>query len=144
MGEAGALLRPGVLFLLLLGAVVLVGGCRESVEIPPQPLSTASPFRYPIDQWDGRVEGEVLLMVRVGADGHADTAYVHETSGVPALDSAALVDVRGLLFAPARRDGERIDMWVRLPVRYRMGGGADPTDAVPPGDSLAAGRGGDR
>ena len=77
-----------------------------------------SPFRYPIGEWDADVEGEAILMVHVTDMGDVDSVYVLESSGRPALDSAALAGARELEFAPGRRGEERIDMWAKLPVRF--------------------------
>ncbi|MGK7312452.1 MAG: energy transducer TonB family protein [Candidatus Longimicrobiales bacterium M2_2A_002] len=93
----------------------------------PRPISVESPYRYPIDEWDGDVEGEVTVMVHVTAVGDVDSVYVLESSGEPALDSAALAGTRELEFAPGRRGDERIAMWAKLPVRF-----ATP-DSVPSG-----------
>ncbi|MFO7893328.1 MAG: energy transducer TonB [Longimicrobiales bacterium] len=84
----------------------------------PAPISVESPFRYPIDEWDADVEGEVVVMVHVTDVGAVDSAYVLEGSGRPALDSAAVVGARDLEFAPGRRGDERIAMWAKLPVRF--------------------------
>lgn len=104
------------LVLLALG----VGACGGDQPVTdPRPISVESPFRYPIDLWDAAVEGEVVVMVHVTAMGHVDSVYVLESSGQPALDSAAVRGARDLAFAPGRRGDRRIAMWAKLPVRFQ-------------------------
>ena len=50
--------------------------------------------------------------------GDADSVFVHQSSGYPALDSAAVDAVRTMRFRPGRRGDERVVAWVRLPVRF--------------------------
>lgn len=107
-------LRPMLLSLLLAGVAACAG---EPVE-PPVPLEGDSPFRYPVSLWDEGAEGAPLLMVHVTETGIVDTAYVAETSGYEAFDSAAVAGVHELRFVPARQGDERVDAWVRLPVRF--------------------------
>ena len=100
-------------------AALAVAGCGGDEPVTdPEPISTESPFRYPIGAWDADVEGEVVVMVHVTEVGAVDSVYVLEGSGRPALDSAALAGARELLFAPGRRGDERIAMWAKLPVRF--------------------------
>ena len=103
----------------LAGAGWLLDG-EDPVATLPVPLSGPSPFRYPIPLWDARVEGETILMVHVTDRGGVDTAYVLGSSGQTAFDSAALAGARALRFEPARRGGDSIASWARVPVRFRM------------------------
>lgn len=100
--------------------LMLLAACGGDEPVTdPRPISVESPFRYPIELWDEAVEGEVVLMVHVTAEGAVDSAYVLESSGEPALDSAAVQGARDLGFAPGRRGERRIDMWAKLPVRFQ-------------------------
>lgn len=101
------------------GLAVALGGCGGDEPVTnPEPVSIESPFRYPVDEWDAQVEGEVVVMVYVTDVGDVDSVYVLESSGVPALDSAAVAGARELEFAPGRRGDERIAMWAKLPVVF--------------------------
>lgn len=104
---------PGAVIVVLLAAC---GGDEPVTD--PEPISVESPFRYPIEEWDANVEGEVVVMVHVTDLGDVDSVYVLESSGQAALDSAALEGARALDFAPGRRGDRRIDMWAKLPVRF--------------------------
>ena len=103
-------------------ATTFLGGDDDAPLTLPESLDDHAPFRYPLELWDRRAEGEVLLMVRVSDMGTVDSAYVLISSGEPAFDSAALAGAPGLRFTPARRGDDRIPMWVRQPVRFRMPG----------------------
>jgi periplasmic protein TonB len=107
---------------------VLVTGCGEGpVETPPRQL-TESPFHYPEELWDAGVEGETLLEIHVSALGSVDSAFVEETSGYPAFDSAAISGARVIRFEPARRGADSVAVRVLLPVQFEL----------PAGDSAAA------
>jgi TonB family protein len=106
--------------LVVAAAFALLAACGgDEPVVNPAPISPESPFRYPIDEWDAGVEGEVVVMVHVTDVGDVDSVYVLESSGRPALDSAALTGARQLEFAPGRRGDRRIAMWAKLPVRFQ-------------------------
>ena len=74
---------------------------------PPVPLNPDSPIQYPPRLFDRRVEGDVILRLFVDSTGRvvAESSRVGESSGYPALDSAALAGAKKLRYAPARRRG---------------------------------------
>lgn len=80
----------------------------------------ASPFAYPVELWDMKIEGEAMLMVRVTEVGGVDSAYVLTSSGFAEFDSAAVQGAHALRFSPGRQGQKRIAMWTRLPVRFSM------------------------
>ncbi|MCY3546318.1 MAG: energy transducer TonB, partial [Gemmatimonadetes bacterium] len=51
-------------------------------------------------------------------EGGVDSVAVVESSGHAALDSAALLGARGMEFEPARRAGEPLRVWARVPVHF--------------------------
>lgn len=120
-------MRRRFLRLVVLTAGLGSVGCvpEEGPVTQPEMLTVASPFHYPVALWDSAVEGETVVMVHVTDEGGVDSVYVLEPSGQPAFDSAAVTGAHELRFAPGRRGDERIAMWVRLPVRFRM---SEPTD----------------
>jgi TonB family protein len=87
----------------------------------PTPLYGQVPVEYPLDLWDADVEGETLLRVRVTDTGGVDSVEVLEPSGYPAFDSAAVRGARQLRYSPARRNGDRISVWAKVPVRFTKG-----------------------
>jgi TonB family protein len=66
----------------------------------PQQLYNPEP-EYPSAQYAARVGGTVRIRIRLREDGRVGQATVHRTSGVPALDNAALAAVRRWRFEAA-------------------------------------------
>jgi protein TonB len=73
----------------------------------PVALNPESPIQYPPRLFDRRVEGDVVLRLFVDSTGRVvpESSRVGESSGYPALDSAALAGAKKLRYAPARRRG---------------------------------------
>ena len=88
---------------------------------PPVALNADSPIQYPPRLYDQKVEGDVMLRLFVDSAGRlmAESSRVAESSGYPALDSAALTGSRKLRFAPARRHGLSIATAFLQPVEFR-------------------------
>jgi TonB family protein len=90
------------------------------VESPPVALNAESPVSYPEALLAQRIEGTVLL--RLYADNGmiaAESTRVAESSGYPALESAALAGAAGLRFAPAVHEGQRVPTAFLQPVQFR-------------------------
>jgi periplasmic protein TonB len=77
---------------------------------PPPPYPAAARQRH--------YQGTVLLDVLVDEGGKVGELRVARSSGHHLLDTAALNGVRHWRFEPGRRDGVKIAMWVRIPVRF--------------------------
>jgi protein TonB len=67
------------------------------------------------------VAGRVVLRLFVDASGAIvpDSTRVEESSGVPALDTAALAAALNIRFAPALRDGEPVPASFLQPFDFR-------------------------
>ena len=103
---------------LTLGLLLLTA-CGADADIErPAPLYGQVPIEYPLELWDQDIEGETLLRVRVTDRGGVDSVEVLESSGHAAFDSAAIAGAKELRFRPARRDGQRIEVWARVPVHF--------------------------
>lgn len=96
-----------------------LGGCGggEPME-EPAPLYGEVPIEYPLELWDADVEGETLLRVRVTEMGGVDSVEVIRPSGYPAFDSAAVQGALRLRYSPARKNGERISVWAKVPIHF--------------------------
>ena len=66
------------------------------------------------------IQGTTMLRVHVLVDGRVGDVLVQETAGHPDLDQAAAEAVRRWRFDPARRGNDPVDMWVLLPVEFRL------------------------
>ena len=88
---------------------------------PPVVTNPESPVNYPPDLWEQQIEGTVVLRLHLDERGAvvSDSTRVAETSGYPALDSAALRGVPDMRFAPARSGGQPVATTFLQPVHFR-------------------------
>lgn len=88
---------------------------------PPVALNGDSPIQYPPALFDQKVEGDVVLRLFVDSTGHLrpESTKVAESSGYPALDSAAVAGAAQLHFAPARRRGLPVSTGFLQPIEFR-------------------------
>lgn len=73
---------------------------------------------FPRMSKDLRESGEVLLRVRVSAEGTVLDVAIAQSSGFPRLDSAARDAVKRWRFLPARQGDEKIESSVQVPLRF--------------------------
>jgi TonB family protein len=90
-------------------------------EEPPVAINPVSPVRYPPALLAQGIEGRVLLRLFVDSAGSVipDSTRIAESSGYPALDSAALVGSPELRFSPALHQGRPIAAPFLQPVQFR-------------------------
>lgn len=91
---------------------------------PPVPLNANPPGEYPPALMSQRIGGTVLLRLFVSDSGRvvAESTRIQESSGYPALDSAALATVPRLRYAPALRDGRPVGAVFLQPFNFRAPG----------------------
>lgn len=77
---------------------------------------------YPAEARRQRQEGVVTISVEVSSEGSAVSVSLRRSSGVPALDQAALAAVRRWTFEPARAGGIAVASRVDVPVRFSLSG----------------------
>lgn len=65
-------------------------------------------------------QGTVVLEVFVDRKGRVGDLKVFQSSGYPVLDRAAMTSVREWLFEPAIRGDERMETWVKIPIRFQL------------------------
>ena len=129
---------------LLLAPALLLVACRSrpdaTVALPNEPpavvtdrsdeppliLNANSPAVYPPRFAEERIEGTVVLRLFVDSAGvlDRDSTRLAESSGYPALDSAALAAVPALRFAPAMRRGAPVATTFLQPAHFRNPGTA--------------------
>ena len=90
-------------------------------EEPPVAINAVSPVRYPSALLAQGIEGQVLLRLYVDSTGRVlpDSTRIAESSGYPALDSAALAASPELRFSPALHQGHPIAAPFIQPVQFR-------------------------
>ena len=105
---------------------------RQPDELP-KVLNSELPFRYPAALYARRIQGNVTLRMRIERNGLVldDSTRVEDSSGYPALDSAALRGSRELHFVPAKRRGESLPATVLFPIYFRH-----PEARPLPGDTI--------
>jgi protein TonB len=65
-------------------------------------------------------EGRTLLRVEVLESGKVGRIEIATSSGFKVLDKAALRSVKDWAFVPGTRNGEQIDQWVMVPIRFSL------------------------
>jgi protein TonB len=82
---------------------------------------TATPPAYPIQALQAGVQGTVMLKVLVGPAGKPLQVMIERSSGSRILDDAARRHVLAAWrFHPAIRDGQAIEAWAVVPVRFNL------------------------
>lgn len=77
---------------------------------------------YPRQARQQRMQGRVLLAVRVSAEGLALSVTLKSSSGFDLLDQAAAEAVRNWRFVPALRGGSPVEGLVEVPIRFVLAG----------------------
>lgn len=83
-------------------------------------LAAQPEIPYPAAAARSRVEGTVLLLVQVDAEGNATDVSIEKRSASRDLDRAAQQAVRDWKFEPARQGGKLVASAVRVPVDFRL------------------------
>lgn len=78
------------------------------------------PPSYPRAAERRRLEGRVLLRVRVSSEGEVLGVEVEQSTGHAILDEAAVEAVRSWRFAPARRNGRPVPGEARVAFRFHL------------------------
>ncbi len=88
---------------------------------PPVAINPVSPMVYPSALLEQGIEGRVLLRLYADSMGVIvhDSSRIAESSGYPALDSAALHGAATLRFSPALRHGRPVAGPFLQPVQFR-------------------------
>jgi periplasmic protein TonB len=64
--------------------------------------------------------GTVMMEVFVDREGKVRDLRLVQSSGHAMLDRAAMRAVKGWMFEPARQGEEKVDMWVKVPLTFRL------------------------
>lgn len=120
---------------LAIAAVAACGGNGEDGEVPssggdqaisrreepPVPLDPIPPIEYPPGVIGLGQSGTLILRLFADSTGRVvpESTAIHESSGIPALDSAARQGAPRLRYAPALRDGSPIASAFLQPMSFR-------------------------
>ncbi|WKL58668.1 energy transducer TonB [Asticcacaulis sp. ZE23SCel15] len=75
---------------------------------------------YPPKSVQMREQGVVWLRLMVRPDGGVGEVQVKTSSGSMRLDGAARQAVKTWKFTPARRNGQAVELWVNVPIRFNL------------------------
>jgi periplasmic protein TonB len=78
------------------------------------------PPEYPPAARRRGYEGTIMMEVFVDREGKVQDLRLLRSSGYDMLDRAAMRAVKGWRFAPARQGEENVDMWVTVPLTFRL------------------------
>jgi len=97
-----------------------VAAAPDVAEQAPVAVNPVSPVEYPRPLRDQGIEGRVLLRLYADSQGKLvpDSTRVAESSGYPALDSAAITGAAGLKYSPALRRGRPVAGSFLQPVHF--------------------------
>jgi len=78
------------------------------------------PPSYPIIARKRGYQGNVVLEVLINKQGKVIDLRVFSSSGYSILDKTAIASVHKWLFQPGMKGTEKIKMWVRVPIRFKL------------------------
>ena len=73
---------------------------------------------YPPLLREAGIGGEVQVWFFIDEEGHVVRTQIHETSGHPGLDEAALRVANIIQFTPALNRDKRVPVWVSIPIKF--------------------------
>lgn len=82
-------------------------------------LRRRTPIAIPPAARKQNLSGRVLVKLLIGVDGAVRRARVVEAEPAGVFEQPVLNAVRSWLFEPATYEGERVEMWVVLPVEFQ-------------------------
>jgi TonB family protein len=92
----------------------------EPITVATPNYKENSPPTYPLLARRRNYEGTALLDVLVKRDGAVGSIRLARSSGHKSLDQSAMRGVRKWTFHPGKRGGEAVEMWVKVPIRFRL------------------------
>ncbi len=88
-----------------------------------------APLRYPPQAWDNDIQGDVVLLLWVSAEGLVEAGEVVSTPGYD-MELAALAAAKKMRFSAALMEGEPVAVKIRYTFRFRKA--EKSTQALPP------------
>jgi protein TonB len=75
---------------------------------------------YPPLLRDAGVGGKVEVWVRISESGRVEDVQIHQSSGHPALDEAAIKVGQVMEFTPAMNRDKQVPVWVSIPITFQV------------------------
>lgn len=91
----------------------------------PAQVSAALRMNYPPLVRDAGIGGTTQVWFFIDAEGRVGRTQIAESSGVPALDDAALRVAELMQFVPAKNRDRDVAVWVQIPITFASSGSAD-------------------
>jgi protein TonB len=98
-----------------------------AASLPPAKVRQAIPVyrsnpppAYPAAARRRGYEGTVVVEVLVSKEGRVQDLRLFQSSGYALLDQAATAAIKRWLFEPGKAGDERIEMWVKVPLRFQL------------------------
>jgi protein TonB len=95
---------------------------RQVARVNPKPgRNGLTQPEYPPSEKRAEHTGTVQLTILVLENGRVGDVKVHTSSGYPKLDEAAVAEAkRSWRFQPGTEDGKPVQMWVTVPIVFRL------------------------
>ena len=87
------------------------------IDEPPRILKAVRP-KVPYEAVAGNVRGRVVLSAVVTKEGTPEQLEVIEAEPMGVFENAALEAFRQYRFTPAKKNGEAVDVMVRIPIQF--------------------------
>lgn len=100
-------------------ANVLPSSLNTDADYPVAELNNPKPL-YPLSAIRQGLQGRVLLMVEIQADGRAGRVSIEKSSGHAILDASAMNTVQLWQFNSARKDGVFHAQSIRVPIDFNL------------------------
>ena len=92
---------------------------QARLDAPPRPKRNIRPD-YPKGARQRGEQGDVILEIRVNAEGSVDDVKIAESSGFVELDEAAVKAARASKFSPARSGHDPVASTARLKLQFKL------------------------
>jgi len=109
------------------GAVVAIGETPSFTPFTVAPqlknrddVGRALEREYPPLLRDAGVGGKVEVWVRISDQGKVEDVQIHQSSGHPALDEAAIKVGQVMEFTPAMNRDKQVPVWVSIPITFQV------------------------
>lgn len=91
---------------------------------PPQPeggfAAIQRHLRYPESARKNKIEGTVILYVKISAEGEVEKVHVQKSLADDSCNQAAIDAVKSVKWKPAKQRDKLVAVWVSVPVKFKL------------------------